>query len=178
MPDRLGQTIHKECVYPFAMKLIAKKQEAKKKTERAQTRARKEAVKGLRDLIAEAQVAFNAFVRERDRAMPCICCGKPFEPQKVGGSMDAGHYLARSIAPQHRFNEDNVFAQRKNCNRPGGTTRAQFRAGVLERIGPERLEALEADTTVRKWTHEELRSIRSIYRAKFKKLRDKREEAA
>lgn len=148
---------------------------ASKKTEAAQHRARKQAAQRLPDLMAKAQTAFNAFIRERDLGQPCICCGKPFEPQKPGGSMDAGHYLARSTAPQHRFNENNVFGQRKNCNRPGGTTRAAFRAGVIARIGLAAVEELEADTTVRKWDRQELIDLAKTYRAKARELRKQRE---
>jgi 5-methylcytosine-specific restriction endonuclease McrA len=144
--------------------------ERKVKQERDQTRARREAVKRLPDLIAEAQKACNEFIRARDAGLPCICCGKPFEPQRPGGSMDAGHYLARSIAPQHRFNPDNIFGQRKNCNRPGGATRAAFRAGVIDRIGLERVEALEADNKPHHWTREELRAIKATYKAKLKEI--------
>lgn len=88
--------------------------------------------------------------------------------------MDAGHYLARSIAPQHRFNEDNCFGQRKNCNRPGGTTRGAFRAGVEQRIGLARLVALEGDTSVHKWDKDEVREIRDTYRKKAAELRKAR----
>lgn len=143
---------------------------AKAKAERDSFKARKAAAKRLPDLIAELQVEFNAFIRARDAGKPCICCGKPFEPQKPGGSMDAGHYLARSIAPQHRFTENNVFGQRKNCNRPGGTTRAAFRAGVIDRIGLEAVEALEADNKVRKWQRDELIALKAHYRAKRREL--------
>lgn len=144
---------------------------AEKAQERAQIRERKQAIKSLRELLAEAQVAFNAYVRARDEGKPCICCGKPFEPAKHGGSMDAGHYLSRGSSPQHRFNEDNVFGQRKNCNRPGGTTRDAFRAGVIARIGLARVEALESDNTVRKWTREELVELRDSYRRKLRELK-------
>lgn len=145
------------------------------KVTNAADRAAREAQKGLRQLLAEAQTAVNAYVRWRDRDTTCICCGKPFEAQKPGGSMDAGHYLARSVAPQHRFNLSNIFGQRKNCNRPGGATRGAFRAGVIARIGREAVEALEADTAVHKWTKEEVRAIRDDYRAR---LREARKETA
>lgn len=173
-----GQRIHPACIDGFAEAQAAKaaRSEAKRatvaaKVERAQTRARKEAMKSIRDLLADAQVAFNAYIRARDEGKPCICCGKPFEPNKIGGSMDAGHYLSRGSSPQHRFNEDNVFGQRKNCNRPGGTTRDAFRAGVIARIGLARVEALEADNTVRKWTREELIELKATYRRKLRELK-------
>lgn len=157
---------HRFCSYGC----LKAREKADKSAEVAETRDRKQAVKSLRTLLAEAQTAFNSFIRARDAGTTCICCGKPFEPQKPGGSMDAGHYLGRSIAPQHRFNEANVFGQRKNCNRPGGTTRAAFRAGVIARIGLPAVEALEADTTVPKWTREGLIALKAEYRAKLRDL--------
>ena len=139
--------------------------------ERARVKTAKETLKKTGTLIYEAQAAFNAFIRLRDAGQPCICCGKPFEPTKPGGSVDAGHFRSRGAAPHLRFNEDNCFAQRKNCNRPGGATYAAFRAGVVARIGLARVEALESDNAIKKWTKDELREIRATYRAKAKELK-------
>lgn len=141
---------------------------AKEAAERDLDRAQREALKTRGRLQAEAQEACNAYIRYRDAGLPCIDCGKPMEPSKRGGSMDAGHYLARSVAPHLRFNEDNIAGQRKNCNRPGGTTRSAFRAGLVERIGEARVQALETDHTPRKWTQDDFRAIRDTYRAKLK----------
>ena len=110
------------------------------------------------------------YAHEITGADACICPLKPIEPQKPGGSMDAGHFRSRGSAPQLRFTEDNCFGQRKNCNRPGGTTYAAFRAGVVERIGEERTAAVEAANFTHKWTHEELIDIRAGYIAKHKAL--------
>lgn len=164
MPGRPLQAV---CGPKCAMKKVREE----KAQERAQTRERREAIKTIPDLIREAQAAFNAYIRARDEGKPCICCGKPFEPAKHGGSMDAGHYLSRGSSPQHRFNEDNVFGQRKNCNRPGGTTRDAFRAGVIARIGLARVEALESDHAVPKWTREELIELKATYRRKLRNLK-------
>jgi len=173
-----GDRIHKECIAPYAEARAEKAKRAAKKRAAAAARIirqedakRREDQKSLRELLAEAQEAFNAFIRLRDAGLPCICCGSPFEPMKPGGSMDAGHFRSRSTAPHIRFNEDNVFGQRKNCNRPGGTTYAKFRAGVLTRIGQERLEAIEANNTEHKWTRDEVRGIRDTYRAKTRQLK-------
>lgn len=173
-----GQRIHPDCIDGYAEAQAAKAERTRAKTERMAAKVekteihrRKEAQKSLRELLAEAQTAFNAFIRLRDVDLPCICCGKPFEPMKPGGSRDAGHFRSRSTAPHLRFNEDNVFGQRKNCNRPGGTTYAKFRAGVLTRIGQERLEAVEASNTEHKWTRDEVRGIRDTYRGKTKELK-------
>lgn len=144
---------------------------AQRVEERAQIRTRKEAVKTRGKLVAEAQQAFNEFIRLRDEGQLCICCDQPFEPGKPGGSVDAGHYLSRGSSPHLRFDENNVFAQRKNCNRPGGTTRAAFRAGVIKRIGLAAVEALEADQTPRHYSPDDLRAIRDKYRAKVKEMK-------
>lgn len=164
VPERMGQVV---CRPACAMKKVRQDKVA----ERAKVRTRKEAAKRIPELIAEAQAAFNAYIRARDEGQPCICCGKPFEPMKPGGSVDAGHFRSRGAAGHLRFNEDNCFAQRKNCNRPGGTTYAAFRAGVVARIGEERVAALEDDNTPCKWTHDQLRAIRDTYKAKLKELR-------
>ena len=179
MPAEFARhVLHEDCIAPWlavqnAKKAAAQKKKAlaEKKVERAVDRKRKEAVKSRPELLEDAQKAFNLFIRTRDAGLPCICCGKPFEPEKPGGSADAGHYLSRGAAPHLRFEENNCFAQRKNCNRPGGTTRQAFRAGVVARIGLEAVEALEADTAVRKWTAEDLREIRKTYAAKARTLK-------
>jgi hypothetical protein len=141
-----------------------------KVAEKTKDRERKESLKSLADLIREAQVEFNHFIRLRDAGLPCICCGKPMSPDQPGGSVDAGHFRSRGAAPQHRFNETNVFAQRKGCNRTGGATYGQFREGVIARIGLGGVELLEADNAPRKWTREELIEIKETYRAKWRAL--------
>jgi hypothetical protein len=77
MPDRLGQTIHKECVYPFALRLIEKKQEAKKKKERAEHKARKTAIKTRTEWEEECRRIVQKIARLRDRDDGCISCHLP-----------------------------------------------------------------------------------------------------
>jgi hypothetical protein len=154
----------------IAQQLLAKKKEREAKADRANDKKRRESLKTYSDWIADVQRVFNAFIRARDAGKPCICCGKPFEPQKLGGSMDAGHFRSRGSAPHLRFDERNVHGQRKNCNRPGGTTHAAFRAGMIARIGLEALEALEADQTLRHWTIDDLKAMKAHYKAKLKVL--------
>lgn len=145
----------------------AKAEQKKAAAERKADRAKREAIKTAKELRPEAQAAFNAFIRFRDRFQPCICCGKPFESDKPGGAMDAGHFRSRGSAPHLAFNEDNCHAQRKNCNRPGGTTYDRYRAGLIARIGLARVEALEANNEARRFRAEDYRAIRDQYRAKL-----------
>ena len=138
-----------------------------------QDRIRKAALKSLRELLADTQDVFNKYIRLRDAGKPCFDCGMPMEPNKPGGSMDAGHFLNRGTHPQHRFNENNVFGQRKNCNRPGGATHAAKRLGAIERIGLQAVEALEADNYIPKWDRDQLEQIRTTCREKIKALKEK-----
>lgn len=166
------------CAIEWAKRQREKREREAMRADRVVDRAKREAMKSYGQLVAEAQTAFNAYIRTRDvlAGHGCIDCGKPFEPQRPGGSVDAGHFISRGAAPHLRFDERNCFAQRKNCNRPGGTTREAFRAGVEKRIGLAALEALEADQSSPKWTHDDLRTIRRLYQLKLKDLRAKHAE--
>ncbi|MEN5181758.1 recombination protein NinG [Comamonas testosteroni] len=167
VPDRPMQSV-------CSPKCAVKKVRQDKAEERAQVRTRKESIKTLPVLKAEAQVAFNEFIRLRDAGKPCICCGLPLGDGDIGGAYDCGHYRSVGSAPQHRFNELNAHAQRKQCNRWGAGRAVDYRIGLMARIGLEAVEALEADNAVKKFTAEELREIRATYKAKAKELKKER----
>lgn len=137
-------------------------------------RARREALKTLRELRTEAQTEFNRFIRHRDRlaGWGCICCGAPlnWDSPKHGGEVDAGHYMGRGAAIELAFDERNVNAQRKSCNRPGGATRQEFRAGMVARWGLAVVEQLEGPHTLPQLRHDDLRQIRDTYRRKANAL--------
>jgi len=148
----------------------AKKVKQDKAEERAKVRTRKEAIKTIPQLIREAQIEFNAYIRLRDRGRGCICCGVALGDSAVGGGADAGHYRSTGSASHLRFNEDNCHAQSKQCNRWGAGRAVDYRIGLIERIGLERVLALESDNRPHKWEAEELRQIKATYRAKRKEL--------
>lgn len=143
------------------------------RAERAKDRAARERLKTRKELTAEAQKAFNDFIRLRDHGKPCICCGAAmnWSSDRPGGEIDAGHYLSVGSAPHMRFVEANVHAQRKSCNKPGGAKRHAFRAGMIERIGLAAVLVLEADQSARKYGADDLRAIRDEYKARAKALR-------
>ena len=136
--------------------------------ERAQRRADKERVKATSELHRGAQRAFNAFIVYRDRHLPCICCGATEAAQWA-----AGHYRTVAAAGHLRYNEDNVHKQRNRpCNADQGGNLVGYRAGLVARIGEERVLALENDNRVHKYTRDELREIAKIYRKKLRELHD------
>lgn len=139
---------------------------------KAEARVKKAKDKGVRYWAKKAQASFNAYIRARDRHQPCICCGLPLvgggDPR--GGLYDCGHYRSTGSASHLRFHEDNAHAQRKVCNRHGAGRAVDYRLGLIQRIGLDRVEALETDNKPRKWTVDELMAIDAQYRAKLKGL--------
>jgi hypothetical protein len=127
------------------------------------TRAKLQALKPRSKLLAEAQHAVNRYVRMRDAAQGCISCGT-----REAGQYHAGHYRSTAAAPELRFDLDNLHRQCAQCNTYLSGNLINYRAGLLERIGPERLAAIEGPHPPRKWTREELIALRAdfIQRAK------------
>jgi hypothetical protein len=146
-----------------------------KKAEREAVKERKRALETIPELIKVAQRSFNAYIRERDKDQPCICCGEPLHSGEVGGAFDCGHYRSTGSASHLRFDERNAHAQRKQCNRYGAGRAVDYRVGLIARIGREAVEALESDNAIRKWTRDELRQIAATYRAKLKQLKEQNE---
>lgn len=171
--ERMGQKV----CSPLCSIVYAKR--IKQEQERKVDKVRKQALMTKTDWIKRAQKAFNAWVRFRDRFLPCICCGKfATGPDIPGGKWDAGHYLSRGSASHLRFDERNVFRQLKSCNRPGGTTRAKFRDGVEARIGLAALEALECDQASREYEIADLIALEQHYKTELKLLQQNQRECA
>lgn len=174
--DHIGQKIHQECVEPWYEANKAKLQAKKQREEKRCDRAKRESQKTIPMLIKEAQTAFNAFIRERDQLAghPCISSGRALN--WTGNDVDAGHYRSTGAASHLRFDERNVHAQSKHDNQYKAGNVVEYRINLINRIGLEAVEALEADNEPHKWTRDELRQIKTIYRAKTRALRQKGSE--
>lgn len=156
--------MQRACSPACALELAKADRERKAKREavadRRETRAKLLELKPLSWHKARTQDACNAYVRRRDAGKPCICCGAT----TVGEPVDAGHFLSRGAAPELRFDLGNIHIQLRGCNR-GRTVppRARFRAHMIDRIGPDRLAAIEGPHPPRKWTREELAALRAEF---------------
>lgn len=160
IPERPMQKV---CCLGCAVALAKRKRE---KVERANDRQKREKLKTRSQWMKEAQIEFNAYIRERDKDKVCICCGEPLTKDAVGGGFDAGHYRSVGSAPNHRFNESNCHGQRKQCNRYGAGRAVDYRIGLIGRIGIASVEALESDNEPKHYTIEDLKQIKAYYRAK------------
>lgn len=172
---RLGASV---CSPICARRLV----DAQKKTEKAQTRARKEAVEPIKKIKAAAQAAFNAYIRARDENEPCISCDVINPPMKPGGAWDAGHFKSRGAYPELAFDEDNCHKQCKSCNAGSGkfshharTVADQYEERLIKRIGQERVDRLNGPHEVLKLDRDILRQIKVIYRAKTRALKKEQE---
>lgn len=158
-----------ECAIKHAGKLTEKKKAKEAAQERKQTREKLKAMETYPQLVKKAQTAFNAFIRARDAGKTCICCGEPLGSEP--NSFDAGHYRSVGSAPHMRFVEDNVHGQRKYCNQYLSGNLVEYRKGLIERKGLERVEQIESDQTIRKYTREALIEIARHYREEARKLK-------
>lgn len=153
------------CAIEYSNKKHVKESVKKAKQERKNHRQALYKLKTRGYYVQQAQIAFNRFIRLRDDKLPCICCGK------FRQGWDAGHYLARSIRPELRFNEDNCHKQAKYCNNYNkGNAAANYRNGLIARIGLERVLALEAPHPPAKWSIDDLKEIKRVYQEKIKRL--------
>lgn len=159
------------CAIEYNLQQKAKESAIKQKIERVERVKKLNTLKSINDLIKEAQTAFNAFIRERDKNELCICCDKPYGTNALGGDFDCGHYRSRGAAGHLRFNEDNAFGQRKYCNTYLSGNVQGMRRGMIKRIGIERVMEVENNNKTKKWTREELLQIKETYKAKLKELR-------
>lgn len=159
--QRMGQKV---CGPKCSIEYVKKQAE---KEDRKITREKKDALKTTRDWLKDAQVAFNAYIRERDRALPCISCGRHHT-----GSHDAGHYRSVGAASHLRFDEDNCHKQCVPCNQHKSGNAIEYRIRLVERIGEERVHRLEYSNVTKKWTTEEAKKIRDTYKRKLKELKN------
>ena len=117
----------------------------------------------------KAQHSFNAFIRERDRGLPCISC------ETTSAKWDAGHFKTVGAYPELRYEEDNCFKQcGANCNQRRGGNIHEMRKGMIARIGLERVEWLEGPHEPKHYTLDEIIEIKVTYRAKLKELKSAR----
>lgn len=180
MPGRPMQNV---CRPLCAQRYARQQRDEKAAKERANFKARKDAVQTAKELKPAAQDAFNNYIRYRDRHLPCVSCGVENPPMTPGGQWDAGHFLSRGSHPELAFDEDNCHKQCKSCN--GGsaftkhnerTVTARYEVEILRRIGPERLARLKGPNPPAKRTADDYREIRDTYRARLRELKERTPE--
>jgi hypothetical protein len=166
-PQRLGQAVcSPKC--GLAIKDVNREKARKAIADlgRKEIRAAKERIKPKGLYMKEAQTAFNAWVRERDAALPCISCGRHHQ-----GKYDAGHYRTVGSNPALRFEPLNCHRQCSPCNTQLSGNIVNYRIALVRRIGAEAVDWLEGPHEPKKYTVEELKVMTADYRAKTRELK-------
>lgn len=159
------------------MVLARQAQEKQRKSiaqsERREIKVRKEKLKSRSDHLREAQAAVNEYVRLRDAHLPCISCDSmPNDSDLMTGSRwDAGHYRSVGACPELRFEPLNIHRQCVKCNRNLSGNSVEYRIRLVLRIGAETVAWLEEPHQPRKYTVEEIKTIKAEYRAKTRELK-------
>lgn len=161
-----------------------KRQRESEKEGRQRRRAKRESFKTKAQWDKEAQSAFNRYIRIRDEGKPCVSCGNPLIGKSnylTGSAIDASHYRSRGAASHLKFNVFNVHSACTRCNRQLSGNAVEYRIHLIERIGLDRVERLEADNEPRRFDIPYLQRIKSIFTRKaraLEKRRARQQEAA
>ena len=135
------------------------------KKDRAELRIAKERLKSRGDWAREAQTAFNAYIRARDKDKPCISSGV------MQATWDAGHYRSVGSCPSLRFCELNVHKQSVHDNQYLHGNLISYRRGLIERIGQDKVDWLEGPHEPKHYSIEELKKLKQTYKQKLKELK-------
>jgi hypothetical protein len=142
------------------------RQKEKKTTAKLQRKEQtelREKLKTYSQKLNEAKKVFQKWIRIRDADKPCISCGTtvsiPF--------WDGGHYKKAELYRGVIFDEDNVHKQCRKCNFYLDGNELNYRRGLIDRIGKDKVEELEEraeQTKKEKYSDEFLKSIKTKYK--------------
>lgn len=167
VPARLGQAVcSPACAILDAPVNREKARKSLAEVGRKELRAEKERIKPKGQYMREAQAAFNAWVRERDAALPCVSCGRHHQ-----GKYDAGHYRTVGSNPALRFEPLNVWKQCSPCNTRLSGNLVNYRVELVRRIGVEKVDWLEGPHEPKRYTIEDLKTMTADYRAMTRELK-------
>jgi hypothetical protein len=165
--QRLGQAV---CSPKCGLAIKDVNQEKARKSlaqiERRDIKVRKEKLKSRAEHLREAQAAFNEWIRLRDADRPCVSCGRHHE-----GQYHAGHYRSVGANPELRFEPLNVWKQCAPCNTHLSGNLVNYRLSLLQLIGDAQVEWLEGPHSARKYTVDEIKTIKAEYRALTRELK-------
>jgi 5-methylcytosine-specific restriction endonuclease McrA len=146
---------------------------AKEKAERDGDWARKEKLKTVSQWEAECRAIVQKIARLRDRADGCISChmGPDYRGQWHGSHFrPAGNHSAVEL---HLWNIHKSCAQ---CNLHKGGNIAGYRPRLIEKIGLERVEWLEAQNQVTKRSVEYLKRFKKVMGKRLWRMEKRTEE--
>jgi Bacteriophage Lambda NinG protein len=154
------------CAIEVARIKRIKKERIEAAADRKATKEKIEARKGLSYWEGRTERACNAFIRKRDENESCISCGVTNST-----AWQAGHYVSVGANSTLRFNQENIHKQCVQCNMHKGSNAIAYRIGLVNKIGYEKVEALEAWHPPFKMTIEYCKELELYYKNKLKELK-------
>ena len=141
---------------------------ARANSDKARKKATREKKVALRNKCKKtqkekAQAAFNKAIRVRDKNLPCISCGRYHE-----GQYHAGHYKTRGAHPELALHPLNCHKQCAPCNNHLSGNLVNYRKALIEKIGQEKLDWLEGEHELNRYTAEQYMEISKHYREQIK----------
>ena len=130
----------------------------------------KEKLKTPKQRINEVRQVFQSYIRMRDAKLPCISCHTT--QSKI---WNAGHYLKAELYTGLIFNEDNCHKQCTKCNLFLDGNEANYRIGLIERIGERRVKELEQikdSMRLYRYSNEQLEELKENYKLLIKQLQN------
>lgn len=155
-----------ECALSLAVSKRGKEEKRALVQEKRADKEKREKLKSKAQWAREAQTAFNAYIRLRDDADPCISCGRYH-----AGQYHAGHYLSVGARPELRFEPLNVHKQCAPCNSHLSGNIVLYRVALRKRIGEALVDWLEGPHPAKHYDIDDLKAIKAEYTAKARELK-------
>ncbi len=186
-PARMGQkACSPACAIALAPSMRVKADKVAKVKDRRETKVKLQSLKTRGEWLKEAKQAIQQARRLEELALGsgCMSCGRTQEQvmgtdsYKPGGAWDGGHFLSKGARPELALEPLNIWLQCKSCNagsgkyaRKGYTVNASFRVNLIDRIGLEAVETLEADHRQRHYSVDDIKALKAAYQQKTRELK-------
>ena len=151
-------------------KCAAKKVKADKAEERSKLKQRKEAIKTRQQWLAECQAIANRYARIRDAKDGCISCDKP---ASWDGQWHGSHFRSVGAASAIRLNLWNIHKACSVCNHHLSGNIAGYRPRLVEKIGQDKVDWLEAQNHLVRYDIEYLKKYKQVMGKRLKRLEKK-----
>lgn len=152
------------CAIAYTNQRAEKKAKAEKKVHRIEKIAFNN--QDVRKRTNDLKKVVQEYARLRDINEPCISCRKPTAKQ-----WDGGHYMNAKDNAAIRFNLWNIHKQCSWCNDINSSNAINYRPNLIEKIGLEKVEWLESQTQVCRYSADYLNRFIKIYRKRVRILK-------
>ena len=163
------KTTQRVCSISCAVKFAKEKERKKKERETLKERRKRKREFWDNDIETRKKAAkewCHKYIRLRDKNDTCICCGRP-----LGKNYQAGHFIPSGQNPLVRYDENNIHAQRLDCNYYRGGDSGDYEKNLIKKIGAEKVEELKSKKGGSlKRTAQDYKEIELYYRKKIKEL--------